>query len=199
MRQHRHSRTDDVCNKSCDDQHLDGLPRIDQQRDKQDKNNDPNYITKRLAPDIDISIFHNNFFTADKVGSMMGASTTACIAARISLSPLPVFSTRIGSSLRTPPEPAALTSPAYAVAPAGSGKTPILPSSAIDLMISSSDTVIYVPPVSFAARTARTPSRGKSTEILSAIVFAETGVIISVFARKELAMAAEPSACTPII
>ena len=45
---------------------------------------------------------------------MIGGDPTALIAARTSLSPLPVFITRMGSSLPTTPVTVALTKPAYA-------------------------------------------------------------------------------------
>src|SRR6185295_294728 len=110
--------------------------RVKKERDQQDKTDDPDEVTKGEAPAI--LRYHNNCFTASRVGSMIGAGWTACIAARTSLSPLPVFNTKMGSSLPTTPEAAALTNPAYAVAPAGSAKTPNLPSSAMALRISSS-------------------------------------------------------------
>src|SRR5512139_94703 len=117
----------EIRNKCCNRQIRDRLMCIDQERDEQNETGDPNNITKRYTPGIS----HNNRFTASNVGSMIGADGTACIAARTSLSPLPVFNTRMGSSLPTTPEPTALTRPAYAVAPAGSAKTPALPSAAI--------------------------------------------------------------------
>src|SRR6266487_1587550 len=169
--------------------------RVNKERDYQNETYYRDDIPKRQIPILS----HSNRFTASSVGSIIGADRTACIAARTSLRPLPVFNTRIGSLLPTTSEPAALTKPAYAVAPAGSAKTPTVPNSAMALRISSSDTLTYVPPVSFAARTALTPSRGRSTEMLSAMVLAETGVMVSVFAWNAFEIAAEPSACTPMM
>ena len=107
---------------------------------------------------------------------MTGAFPVACIAEFTSFSPLPVFNTTTGSSGSIKPSWTALINPAYDVDPAGSAKIPTFPNSVIALTIASSETVIYAPPVWVAALNARKPSRGRSTEILSAKVFAETGM-----------------------
>ena len=114
---------------------------------------------------------------ASSDGSITGASGVARIAALMSFNPLPVLNASTGSSCSILPSASALTTPAYEAAPAGSAKIPTFPKLAMAFRMSASLTIIYDPFVWVAARTARTPSRGKSTEMLSASVFADTGLI----------------------
>src|SRR5271157_1757430 len=103
-------RIDEVSDKSGDDQLLqdpvDDPNHQSQEQDGQSKD----HITNRAAP-LRLRLYRH-FFTASRVGSITGASATACMAARTSFNPDPVLTTSTASSGLITPWAAALTRPA---------------------------------------------------------------------------------------